>query len=317
MRLGHASASMRAQRPLIDSNGANTNYWTPSQARLGRSACLQSAADAGEHLGRPSYSVVHVTGYTKAWPPSAQPGQPGASVYEMEPAAATTFHLIAIARIQMSSAPTDLVTSSNGEFVSRHDQNGLVTFVDQRVAGLLGVAPADMLKKPLSDFLVPQDQQAFSDQLKSICETKQAQPVQMSLHFLNNGEVVPFSTSAYAFCNPCNDAFEFVVCTHTSQQYSEAKQHQPQHQQYTEPLNNAANPPQHLDANGFYGGAGMHASMGAGQYASGSYQHPHDQLSAYQGQFMQQQAGQQQFAQQPTAGAGGGSYANYLIMPSN
>ena len=80
---------------------------------------------------------------------------------------ATHFHLIAIARIQMTSAPNDLVDGSNGEFVTRHDQAGTVTFVDQRVTGLLGCQPADMLKKTLTDFLMPQDQQMFKEQLKT------------------------------------------------------------------------------------------------------------------------------------------------------
>ena len=51
---------------------------------------------------------------------------------EASVAAATNFHLIAIARLQMTSAPTDLVNASNGEFITRHDQHGAITFVDQR-----------------------------------------------------------------------------------------------------------------------------------------------------------------------------------------
>ena len=79
----------------------------------------------------------------------------------------TNFHLIAIARIQSTSAPNDLVNSTNGEFVSRHDQGGLVTFADQRVTTLLGYQPSDLLKKSLCDFLIPQDQQLFKEQLKT------------------------------------------------------------------------------------------------------------------------------------------------------
>ena len=42
----------------------------------------------------------------------------------------------------------------------------------------------------------------------------------MTIHFLSaNGmqEVIAFQTSAYAFCNPCSEVVEFVVCTHVNQ----------------------------------------------------------------------------------------------------
>ncbi len=134
----------------------------------------------------------------------------------------TNFHLIAKAR--MTSAPTDLVNSSNAEFVTRHDSNGIITFVDQRVTSLLGYQPSDMLKKGLDVFLVPQERQLINEQLKTIYETKQSQPVQINLNFLSNPSVnsqqeIPFKTTAYAFCNPCNEAFEFIVCTHVYQKY--------------------------------------------------------------------------------------------------
>lgn len=136
----------------------------------------------------------------------------------------TNFHLIAIARIQMTSAPTDLVNSSNIEFVTRHDSNGIITFVDQRVTSLLGYQPSEMLKKGLHEFLIQQDHQLINEQLKSICESKQSQPVQINLNFLSapsvhhqQENVIPFKTTAYAFCNPCNEAFEFIVCTHVNQ----------------------------------------------------------------------------------------------------
>lgn len=98
------------------------------------------------------YSVVHITGYTKVWPPNSNGSNANNQQNMMDPhgnmyhnhhhlgledhsiinPSSTNFHLIAIARIQMTSAPTDLVNASNIEFVTRHDQNGLITFVDQR-----------------------------------------------------------------------------------------------------------------------------------------------------------------------------------------
>lgn len=88
----------------------------------------------------------------------------------------------------------------------------------------MGYQPNELLKKGLHEFLIPQDQQLVKEQLKTIYETKQSQPVQFNLNFIaapsvhqQQENVVPFKTSAYAFCNPCNEAFEFIVCTHVSQ----------------------------------------------------------------------------------------------------
>jgi hypothetical protein len=194
---------------------------------------------------KPQYSVLHITGYTKIWPPSPTTSnmldQQGnmyhhtmQNLEDPNQALNSNFHLIAIARIQMTSAPSDMVNSSNYEFITRHDQNGLITFVDERVTSLLGHEPSQMLKKNLYEFCIPQDQQLISDQFKQIYESKISQPIQFTLHFKKNNDsynpsmsnapnndYLAFNTSAYAFLNPCNDTFEFIVCTHTSQKYNE------------------------------------------------------------------------------------------------
>ena len=105
-------------------------------------------------------------------------------------------------------------------------------FALKRVTSLLGYQTSELLKKSLSDFLIPQDQQLVKEQLKTIFDTKQTQPVQMTLHFVtanptpatpqtqqnsDANNIVAFKTSAYAFCNPCNESFEFIVCTHVNQ----------------------------------------------------------------------------------------------------
>ncbi len=80
-----------------------------------------------------NFSVLHITGYTKSWPPqqsvnnSHQP--PVTAIDESQ----NQFCLIAIARIQVTSIPNDTLNSSNCEFVARTNADGLVTFVDQRL----------------------------------------------------------------------------------------------------------------------------------------------------------------------------------------
>lgn len=232
---------------------------TNSRANRTQRNTLQSMSDTNDEnlksqQNQPAYSVIHITGYTKIWPPNSNSASSHSDHHQHQghhhhhnqlnyqqldehgqPTSApapqqmlhqnTNFHLIAIARIQMTSAPTDLVNSSKFEFVTRHDANGVITFVDQRITSLLGYQPSELLKKGLDEFLIPQDQQLIKEQLKSISEAKQTQPVQINLNFISSPTmqqqqqetVIPFKTSAYAFCNPCNETFEFIVCTHVCQ----------------------------------------------------------------------------------------------------
>nr|QCF41919.1 aryl hydrocarbon receptor nuclear translocator [Brachionus rotundiformis] len=238
IRLGHSKPAYMDGM----SYATGTGVWSSSS----RSNRNRSQIQSEDKLGN-GYAVLHVTGYTKIWPPNSSghqsnnnqnlidhglynsyPGHHGLMGSHLEDQ--TNFHLIAIARLQMTSTPNDLINNSNLEFVTRHDQNGLITFVDQRVTQILGYQPNDLLKKYLSDFSIIQDQQIIKDQLKQIYETKQTQPVQMTIHLLSqssspqsspdssqNQNVLIFKTSAYAFCNPCNEQFEFIVCTYTCQ----------------------------------------------------------------------------------------------------
>jgi PAS domain-containing protein len=308
---------------MLDHHQASVlNPWSNSMANIrsnrNRNTLQPSTGNSTNESSQDSmmqqqYSVVHVTGYTKMWPPPASTSSSNANnnsshahlngvagqqqqpnmynpnemqqhqqlylgmhhqVDHQQPSMATgssssnvnegasssgslnvptNFHLIAIARIQVTAAPSDLIRSSNAEFVTRHDHNGLITFVDQKVTSLLGYQPSEMLKKPLSDFLVTNEQSAINEQLKLISEKKITQPIQMVCHFTPSPnysssvnsrqstsqassssattptnasssatqEPIAFKTTAYAFCNPCNEVFEFIVCTHVNQKMSE------------------------------------------------------------------------------------------------
>ena len=117
---------------IIDPN--SMGFWAGNSRVTRNRNTLKTSID---EPNKPSYAVVHVTGYTKIWPPvSSSNGQMMEHMYHLDEQARAnspaSFLLIAIARIQMSSAPNDFANSSNAEFVTRHDQNGNITFVDQK-----------------------------------------------------------------------------------------------------------------------------------------------------------------------------------------
>jgi aryl hydrocarbon receptor nuclear translocator len=158
----YGSMAATEQDPNSTYYMTNSGQWASSSRQNRIRNVLETATNENDPSKPPAcssssspYTVVHITGYTKIWPPnsaaaSAQ-NQPPNNIdsngmyhqmgqhqhqqqqqqqHQMDEP--TNFHLIAIARIQMTSAPTDLINPSNCEFVTRHDQHGNITFVDQR-----------------------------------------------------------------------------------------------------------------------------------------------------------------------------------------
>ena len=162
----------------------------------------------------------------------------GVDADDASSATTTNSQMIAIGCEQAESAPlsaeakrcalaTSPVSCSPFEFVTRHDASGHMTFVDERVTALLGYKSSEMLGKSLQEFAANDEQAALVvEQLRYVVDNNQVQPP-VSFTWLANGASTSFAatprgeivlkckTSAYAFLRPCNDSFEFVVCTHT------------------------------------------------------------------------------------------------------
>lgn len=76
----------------------------------------------------------------------------------------TRSSLVAIGRLQLTSSPNTMdLSNTNEEFISRHALDGKFTFVDQRVIGLLGYSPPELLGKSCFDFFHPEDQTHMQD----------------------------------------------------------------------------------------------------------------------------------------------------------
>ncbi|XP_026666608.1 aryl hydrocarbon receptor nuclear translocator homolog isoform X3 [Ceratina calcarata] len=182
-----------------------------------------------------NYAVVHCTGYIKNWPPNGDfvpPCVPGVGLADREAAGvqvgpdgvasedsvSTHCCLVAIGRLQVTSTPnsSDLTGSnSNNEFISRHSADGKFTFVDQRVGGILGYTPSELLGHPCYEFFHQEDLSHMRDSFEQVLKLK-GQPVPMMYRFrTKNRDWVWLRTSAFAFLNPFSNDIEYIVCTNT------------------------------------------------------------------------------------------------------
>jgi len=161
-----------------------------------------------------NYAVVHCTGYIKNWPPQGL--HMDRSEEEMH--ASSSCCLVAIGRLQVTSSPNanDLSSSeSTHEFVSRHSMEGKFTFVDHRVANILGFTPPELLGKPCFDLIHTEDQTHMKDSFDQVIKMKGQVFTFMYRFRAKNGEWLWIRTSAFTFVNPYTDEIEYIVCTNS------------------------------------------------------------------------------------------------------
>ncbi|KAK3096971.1 hypothetical protein FSP39_005278 [Pinctada imbricata] len=160
------------------------------------------------------YSVVHVTGYIKNWPPSGVQME-----READENAGSHCCLVGIGRLQVTSTPNcNDMMGPNGasEFISRHSIDGKFTFVDQRVSPVLGYQPQELLGKSAFDFYHPEDKNILKETFDQVLKLK-GQVMSMMYRFrASNHEYVWLRTSSFSFQNPYTDEVEYIVCTNTS-----------------------------------------------------------------------------------------------------
>uniref|UniRef100_A0AAX7T2H7 Aryl hydrocarbon receptor nuclear translocator 2 n=1 Tax=Astatotilapia calliptera TaxID=8154 RepID=A0AAX7T2H7_ASTCA len=168
--------------------------------------------------GEAQYSVVHCTGYIKAWPPA------GMTIPEEDTEAGQTgkYCLVAIGRLQVTSSPVSM--DMNGlsvptEFLSRHNSDGVITFVDPRCISVIGYQPQDLLGKDILEFCHPEDQSHLRESFQQVVKLK-GQVLSVMYRFrMKNREWMLIRTSSFTFQNPYSDEIEYIICTNTNVKY--------------------------------------------------------------------------------------------------
>uniref|UniRef100_A0A672ZQZ8 Aryl hydrocarbon receptor nuclear translocator 2 n=1 Tax=Sphaeramia orbicularis TaxID=375764 RepID=A0A672ZQZ8_9TELE len=165
--------------------------------------------------GEAQYSVVHCTGYIKAWPPA------GMTIPEEDTEAGQggKYCLVAIGRLQVTSSPVSM--DMNGlsvptEFLSRHNSDGVITFVDPRCINVIGYQPQDLLGKDILEFCHPEDQSHLRESFQQVVKLK-GQVLSVMYRFrMKNREWMLIRTSSFTFQNPYSDEIEYIICTNTN-----------------------------------------------------------------------------------------------------
>uniref|UniRef100_A0A8C2Z4R8 Aryl hydrocarbon receptor nuclear translocator n=1 Tax=Cyclopterus lumpus TaxID=8103 RepID=A0A8C2Z4R8_CYCLU len=163
--------------------------------------------------GEPQYVVVHCTGYIKSWPPSGKTND------ESDNTQGSRFCLVAIGRLQVTCCPGDTDVNSISvpvEFISRHNCQGMFTFVDHRCLAAIGYQPQDLLGKNILEFAYPEDQGLLRDSFQQVVKLK-GQVLSVMFRFRSKSrEWIWMRTSSFTFQNPFSEEIEYIICTNVN-----------------------------------------------------------------------------------------------------
>ncbi|XP_070690814.1 aryl hydrocarbon receptor nuclear translocator isoform X3 [Pempheris klunzingeri] len=165
--------------------------------------------------GEPQYVVVHCTGYIKSWPPA------GVSLTDEESdnTQGSRYCLVAIGRLQVTCCPGDTDINSISvpvEFISRHNCQGMFTFIDHRCLPAVGYQPQELLGKNILEFAHPEDQGLLRDSFQQVVKLK-GQVLSVMFRFRpKSREWIWMRTSSFTFQNPFSEEIEYIICTNVN-----------------------------------------------------------------------------------------------------
>ncbi|XP_076826647.1 aryl hydrocarbon receptor nuclear translocator isoform X3 [Brachyhypopomus gauderio] len=165
--------------------------------------------------GESQYVVVHCTGYIRSWPPAGV----SLSEEECDSGQGNRYCLVAIGRLQVTCCPGDNTLNSIGvpvEFISRHNCQGVFTFVDHRCVATVGYQPQELLGKNFLDFAHPEDQGLLRDSLQQVVKLR-GQVLSVMFRFrAKSREWIWMRTSSFTFQNPFSEEIEYIICTNAN-----------------------------------------------------------------------------------------------------
>ncbi|XP_077431174.1 aryl hydrocarbon receptor nuclear translocator isoform X3 [Vanacampus margaritifer] len=175
--------------------------------------------------GEPQYVVVHCTGYIRSWPPAGV----SLSDNEADNTQGSRYCLVAIGRLQVTCCPGDTDVNSISvpvEFISRHNCQGIFTFVDHRCVAAVSYQPQELLGKNILELAHPEDQGLLRDSFQQVMKLK-GQVLSVMFRFRSKSrEWIWIRTSSFTFQNPFSEEIEYIICTNVN-----VKQLQQQQQQ--------------------------------------------------------------------------------------
>ncbi|XP_061530203.1 aryl hydrocarbon receptor nuclear translocator isoform X3 [Phycodurus eques] len=175
--------------------------------------------------GEPQYVVVHCTGYIKSWPPAGV----SLSDNEADNPQGSHYCLVAIGRLQVTCCPGDTDVNSISvpvEFISRHNCQGIFTFVDHRCVAAVSYQPQELLGKNILELAHPEDQGLLRDSFQQVMKLK-GQVLSVMFRFRSKSrDWIWMRTSSFTFQNPFSEEIEYIICTNVN-----VKQLQQQQQQ--------------------------------------------------------------------------------------
>ncbi|XP_036394307.1 aryl hydrocarbon receptor nuclear translocator isoform X4 [Megalops cyprinoides] len=165
--------------------------------------------------GEPQYVVVHCTGYIKSWPPAGV----SLSEEETDTSQGSRFCLVAIGRLQVTCCPNDNDMNNISvpvEFISRHNCQGIFTFVDHRCMATVGYQPQELLGKDILELAHPEDQGLLRDSFQQVVKLK-GQVLSVMFRFRSKSrEWIWMRTSSFTFQNPFSEEIEYIICTNAN-----------------------------------------------------------------------------------------------------
>ncbi|XP_049903611.1 aryl hydrocarbon receptor nuclear translocator isoform X5 [Epinephelus moara] len=165
--------------------------------------------------GDPQYVVVHCTGYIKSWPPSGM----SLADDDTDNTQGSRYCLVAIGRLQVTCCPGDTDINSISvpvEFISRHNCQGMFTFVDHRCMAAVGYQPQELLGKNILELAHPEDQGLLRDSFQQVVKLK-GQVLSVMFRFRSKSrEWIWMRTSSFTFQNPFSEEIEYIICTNVN-----------------------------------------------------------------------------------------------------